>query len=68
MEGPEIYVGKTVKVVLPTDMAKEDLITLHRLNHIVTVADLDIIQGKVYGFYSEELEGYLFTPDQVTKI
>lgn len=60
-----IYIGKKVEISYVNCMSKEEQIKLRKLNFIVTVDDLDIINNQVMGFYSVEFDGYLFTIDQI---
>lgn len=60
-----ISIGQKVEISYVNCMSKEEQIKLRKLNFIVTVDDLDIINNQVMGFYSVEFGGYLFTIDQI---
>jgi hypothetical protein len=60
----DIKVGDRLEVIYTEFMSRSDLNILRKLDHVVTVDDLDIINGFVMGFYTKEIKGYLFTPDQ----
>ena len=61
MKNPEIKVGNKVFILYSEHMKPEERVKLLRLHNLVTVEDLDIVNGEVMGFYSVEFPRYLFT-------
>jgi len=50
---------------LDTLMSKEKQVKLRQLNNVVTVEEVDKVNGEIMGFYSVEFPGYLFTMSQI---
>lgn len=64
----DLTAGDMVVITECPDVTKEELQTLKNLNFTLTVEDLDVIDDKVYGIYTEELPGYLFTFSEFEKL
>ena len=58
-------IGDKIKISSVNYMSKDEQKKLRDLNFVVTIDDLDIINNRIYGFYSKEIPGYLFTMEQI---
>lgn len=61
----ENLINKKVKVTYIDEMSYKDQKLLKSLNYIVTIEDVDIVNGILLGVYSKEIKGYLFTINQI---
>lgn len=60
-------IGDKVEVQYVESFTKQEQIKLRQLDNLVTIDDLDFVQGELMGLYTKEFPGYLFTMDQIKK-